>query len=198
MNEKEITTLQSIELISKMIENTRSNFNKKGGMMFIIWGYTAALVAAGVLLLYKTTGNPGVMWAWWALPVIGWVLTYIHLRKNPQPVTTYMDKLVNYIWMVFTIGCMASVTAYCAGGLILGRGYFDLLLVVLLLMSSATLLTGIIIKFRPIIIGGAVGIAGSLVHPLLGWDGQMILFIGLFLTVMAIPGHILNYKEKRS
>jgi hypothetical protein len=73
----------------------------------------------------------------------------------------------------------------------------DISLLISIMASFGTALTGLIIKFRPAAISGLVGIPLSLLLPLLNYLEQTLAIAAIFLVVMAIPGTILNYKERK-
>lgn len=197
MEDKQLTNQESLDLIARMINNTRRNFNDKGGSMFLIWGYTTIAVTLAVYLLFRATGSGNAMWLWWALPVIGGLFTYLHFNKNRQPVHTHLDRVVNYVWVVSSVAVMACVLFSFGSWLFSGKVLFNILFTVSLLMGAATAMTGLMIKFRPVVIGGFIGMALS--FPILMFRGmeQFFIFAGIFLIAQVIPGHMLNYWCKK-
>jgi len=197
MEDKQLTNQESLDLIARMITNTRRNFNGRGGSMFLIWGYTTIAVTIGVYFLFRATGSGNAMWAWWALPVVGYILTWIHYRKYERPVQTQMDKMVNSVWIVFAVACMACAL-FIFGGYIFGEGpYFNILFVIALMIGMSTAITGFMIKFRPVIIGGFLGIFLSFLIPVFNGMEQFFIFAGIFLVAQVIPGHLLNRACKK-
>lgn len=197
MENKQFTTQESLALITKMIDNTRRNFNSKGGQTMMLWGYTTIAVSLAVYLCVKLTHNPMFFWLWWALPVIGITLTLIAKPKRNAGVKTYMDRMVDYIWLVFSIACGATVIIYSVGPLFTGKEWFNVLLVVGIIMSMSVTLTGLFVKFRPLVIAGMAGTVLSLLLPPFGQLEQTLGLGIIFMIVMAIPGHMLNFVEKR-
>ena len=57
MNEKE-----SLELITRMIQNSKKNMELGSGNIFLLWGYLSVVTAAVVLLLVWQTGI--MKWNW--------------------------------------------------------------------------------------------------------------------------------------
>jgi hypothetical protein len=197
MDDKQLTNQQSLDLISSMIVNTRKNFNRKGGMMFVIWGYATAVVAMAVYLCVRLTGNPDFFWLWYSLPVAGSIFTLLHFRKNQKGVATYLDRVVNSVWITFCVACACSVITYSTGVAVYGIFYMNLLLLISIMASVATAVTGMIIRFRPVTISGFAGIPLSLLLPLLDGLDQTLGIAAIFLLVMAVPGSILNCRERK-
>ena len=76
---------------------------------------------------------------------------------------------------------------------------FPILFLVVLLISAGTAMTGLIIRFTPLIISGFAGmILSSLCLILRTSLDSILVFAALFLLVQVIPGHILNYKSRKS
>ncbi len=197
MEDKHLSTQQSIDLIAKMIENTRRNFNDKGGAMFLIWGYTTIAVTIAVSAAFWFTRNYNTMYIWWALPVIGSILTALHFRKHRKPVQTHLDKAVNYVWIVFAVACMACVVFSSVSGAFVHKPLLNILFTIGLMIGMATALTGFMIKFRPVIIGGFLGLALSFAIPWFPNMWQFLIFAGIFLIAQVIPGHMLNRACKK-
>jgi hypothetical protein len=196
--ENKLTTEQSLDLIARMISDTRRNFNDRGGAMFLIWGYTTIAVTIAVTVIFYLTRNYTTMWLWWAIPVVCGILTWLHYRKHQQAVTTLLDKAVSYVWIAFTVACMSCVVFGFATSAIDEKSMIDILFTIALLIGMATATTGLIIKFRPVAIGGFVGIVASLALPFFnGTMWQFPIFAAIFLIAQVIPGHLLNAACRR-
>ena len=199
MEDKQLTSQESLDIITRMIADTRRNFNLKGGSMFLIWGYSTIVVTLAVYFLVKSTGNFDMMWAWWALPIMGGIATLLHFRKYKRPVKTHIDRTVDNVWLVSTVACMACVLFTFGMSVFGGNRYFNILSSIALMMSIATAITGMIIKFKPVTIGGFTGIILSFLIFFFPGMEQFFVFAGVFLIAQVIPGHILNsYCKKES
>ena len=196
--EKNLTTEQSLDIIARMISTTRQNFNDRGGAMFLIWGYTTIAVTLAITALFYLTRSNNVMWLWWALPVTGGTLTWLHFRKHPKAVTTHLDKTVWSVWIVFSIATLACALFASIAPMFTDRQLLNVLFTIALMVSMATALTGLMIKFKPVIAGGVAGTIMSFVILIAAptiW--QLPLFAAIFLVAQVIPGHLLNAACKR-
>ncbi len=55
MEDRKLSEKESLELIARMIQNTRRNLDAGGGNMFLVWGYVGVLITLVVLVaLYIT------------------------------------------------------------------------------------------------------------------------------------------------
>ncbi|MDL2221602.1 hypothetical protein LJC35_03505 [Parabacteroides sp. OttesenSCG-928-N08] len=192
MQDRQLNEKESLELISRMIRNTQQRMEEGSGTMFLIWGYTTVIVTMLVWALLMKTGNYHWQWLWFLLPLIGSLLSlYNHKREEKRPrASTYVDKVINYIWIVLGItGFLLSSVS------ILHR--LPILFIIVLIMGIGTTLTGMIVRFRPLVVSGIVGMLLSVVLSFLGWKTQMPVFASIFIVMMIIPGHYLNYKSRQ-
>lgn len=193
MEDKVLTEKESLDLISQMIRNTRSRLEDNSGIPFLIWGYTTVIVAVIVWSLVTTSGNYLWHWLWFAIPVFGGTLWLSHNKKqlnNRSRVITFVDRAISHVWMVFGIASfMISIISFLT--------YIPILFIVLLTMGMATAITGLIIRFKPIIFSGFIGILFSPLCVIVRDTSSILIFAAVFVLMMVIPGHMLNYKAKR-
>lgn len=193
MEDKVLTEKESLDLISQMIRNTRSRLEDNSGIPFLIWGYTTVIVAVIVWSLVTTSGNYLWHWLWFTIPVFGGTLWLLHNKKqlnNRSRVITFVDRAISHVWMVFGIASfMISIISFLT--------YIPILFIVLLTMGMATAITGLIIRFKPIIFSGFIGILFSPLCVIVRDTSSILIFAAIFVLMMVIPGHMLNYTAKR-
>lgn len=193
VNERQLNEKESLELIARMIQNTKQKMQEGSGTMFLIWGYATVLVTMLVWGLVKYTNNFYFQFAWFLLPISGMIGTWIYKRNEDRKprVSTYVDRVIGYVWTVAGIsGFLLSMVSILANT-------FPILFVIILIMGMGTTLTGLIINFRPLIISGAIGMASSVILTFLNWTWQLPVFSLIFIFMMIIPGHYLNYKSRQ-
>jgi hypothetical protein len=192
MEEKQLNEKESLELITQMIRNTQQRIERGNGIPFLIWGYTTVLVSLLVWFTLKSTQNYYWNLLWFLIPVIGFTAMTISMKKEKKGVTTYIDKVIMYVWIV--IGIAAFIPAPAAT---IMEG-FPILFIVTLLISIGTAITGLIIRFVPLIVAGFIGMFLSIFCLILGNAlDSVLVFAALFLIVQVIPGHILNWKGRK-
>lgn len=192
MQDKQLNEKESLELISRMICNTQQKMKEGSGTMFLIWGYATVLITLMVWLLVLITKNPQWQWSWFLLPVSATTLTVIYKRKSDKSpyVSTYIDKVINYIWIVLGItGFLLSVISIIHN--------IPILFIIVLIMGIGTTLTGLVTNFRPLVYSGSLGMASSVILSFLSWKMQLPVFSLIFLFMMILPGHYLNYKANK-
>jgi hypothetical protein len=191
MEEKAINEKESLEIISKMIANTREKVKKNAGMPFLTWGYTTVIVSLAIWFLLYKTGDYHWHFLWFSIVAIGWPLSIISRNKKRSGVTTYIDRVVGKIWLVFAIGViLCSMMAFFVLKM-------PILFLVLLLISMAVTLTGFVIKFNIAVGFGIFGVLASFLFLFISGTTQILLFAAVFFVMMVVPGHILNYLTKK-
>ena len=182
MEDKVLTEKESLDLISQMIRNTRSRLEDNSGIPFLIWGYTTVIVAVIVWSLVTTSGNYLWHWLWFAIPVFGGTLWLSHNKKqlnNRSRVITLVDRAISHVWMVFGIASfMISIISFLT--------YIPILFIVLLTMGMATAITGLIIRFKPIIFSGFIGILFSPLCVIVRDTSSILIFAAIFVLMMVI------------
>ncbi|MFV0391418.1 MAG: hypothetical protein ACK5KP_05995 [Paludibacteraceae bacterium] len=192
MEEKQLNEKESLELISQMIRNSRRRLEKHDGMPFLIWGYITIIVSILVWYLLKSTGNPQWNFLWFAIPVFGTIFMFFLNKKPDTGVKTFLDTVIQYIWIVFGSGgvIVSVITFFC--------WTTPVLFIIVLMMGMGASLTGLVIKFNPVVIAGFTGVVLSIFIQILPSAYSFFIFALAFFIMMVIPGHILNYKSKKS
>lgn len=193
MEDKTLNSQESLELITRMIAETRGKLERGGGTILLIWGYTTILVSAAVLISVNLTQNYLWQWLWWAIPVIGYTLMYLFLRNKPKPVRTYIDKFISNIWI--TIGIVALI--FPIVGMFSAIAHPIIIPFEALMLSVGVIITGMTIKFKTLTVCGFISLALSFLMYFIT-EGYTYVFIAMFVVGMIIPGHVLNHKGRCS
>ena len=189
MEDRRLNEKESLELISQMIQNTKTRVEKHAGTPFLIWGYATVLIALVEWYLITETGNLAWNWLWFLLPVVCAPSTYFLKRKRDPMVKTYVDRVVASIWIVFGgAAFLLSIAAFVMP--------VPILFVILLLMGMGTMLTGLVIHFKVAVVCGLLGALASLGCLWMLSIDQLLVFAVAFVFMMIIPGHVLNATAK--
>jgi len=187
--EKMMTGEESLKIITEMINKTKVNI-RQGSFHLLFWGWLLTFCSLTDWLLATYTGYEHPYYVW-TLIIPGTFVSMIYgfVNGRKAKVHTYASHLYMWTWIgflfsatvLFTVKAkdMESVTPY-----------------ILLLAGYATFLSGFIIKFRPLIIGGICfwGMA-LLVH----FSGSSLAPLGTPIAMLIgyiIPGYMLRNKVK--
>jgi hypothetical protein len=148
MADKDLTHSESLEIITKMINQVKNNYYESG-MGALLWGFTNLICFT---LAYLDAKHWIVMpFSPFLLMIITFVLQYYFDRKESRfkTATTYIDEVHKYIWASF--GAAVLIVSIVGG---LAQLHYWTLPILLLLFGMPTFSSGCIMKFRPFIIGG--------------------------------------------
>lgn len=195
MEEKNFSEKESIELISRMIQNTQRKMEQGAGTPMLIFGFATVFTTILIWIIIRLTQNPNWNFLWFLIPVLGGVGMWIFRWKKPDKgIRTYIDKMVGYTWLV--LGGTGFILSFFT---ILNIMWpFPILFVIILMMGMGTVLTGLITEFRPFVIGGILGMSlGVVQYITTGFDAKMLIFAAAFVIMMIVPGFILNYRARK-
>ena len=183
----QLTPLQSLELIQAMISKTRGSL-RDNRFYFLFWGW---LAFTGLLLQF-------VLKAWLQYPhhYLVWLITFPavaitiwrarkHQRKGPR---TYIGDSMSQLWL--GIGISFFVLCFIIANGPVGWHYAYPFFI--LFYGLGTFVSGRLLQFRPMIVGGVFNWLLAAVCPLVAYDYQMLLSALALLTSYIIPGHLLN------
>ena len=190
MEDRNLTEKESLELISRMIKETRQNMACYAGYPFLIWGYLTTVIAVVVWFFMVYYPQVEIAYLWCALPVLGLPLTFYFNRKyNRKGFTTYMDRINGNIWIVF--GCVAFVLS---GFAMFMPFWIDIYFIIPLMIGMGQTITGCVIRYSPLIWLGAIGTTLSFVQLFIDGENRLLVFALIFILMSIIPGHLLNKK----
>ena len=205
MENNKLSEAQSLELITSMIQDSRSRLARNSGTPFLIWGYTTVAVSLFNALALYLGWSHAWAWSWFTIPVIGWLGMMLLFKQEPSA-RNYIDRIVSMIWVVIGL----SFAWLFVGAVVFGCSISFLTVVV---MGIGTVLTGCVIKHRTTAICGWAAMCASLIFPIVYFIiaksgsasaiseiwiwGELIVFALIFLVMMVIPGHILNHKYNK-
>ncbi|MGB5699424.1 hypothetical protein [Muriicola sp.] len=147
-NTNQLNPNESLKIISRVINQTRENI-KDQSFYFLWWGWIITIAAFGhyFLTVFSDTDNSHIPWI--ILIPIGWVgsIVYSIKKEKEKSYQTYFELFLKYLWIVLGISFMISV--FISLSLDVQPAIF-----VLLLAGIGTLVSGLTMKFKPLIIGG--------------------------------------------
>jgi len=191
MEQNDFSPKDSLRLIDNMINQAKNRFTENG-FLYLLWGWVVFVCAVFHFTVIKLRLFKHPEWVWistWA--VVIFQVIYLARVKRKTKVKTYSEGIIDAIWICFGV-CMFVLAT------IVGR--FDLWVymnsLVLLFYGVPTFLSGFVMRFTPLKVGGiacwALAIASTYVSPV-----YYLLFIAAaVLIAWIIPGYLLRQKFK--
>jgi hypothetical protein len=192
MKPTSFTPEESLLLITKTIEETKDRFKEYGGV-FIFWGTLTVVVFGSQLILSLLELYKYTMWPVYLFPM-GAVVTAIWAwrdhRKNKKPKTFIGNVLQNIGWI---IGMNLMIMGFLFSDN-LGEAIGPVFIILFALMI---IVCGLSIKFKPLIIGGAIVNLIGLGSFLTSSDYHGIALMIGAVVGMIIPGVMLNVARRK-
>ena len=194
MEKIDLTPEESFDVINKAIANFKINY-RESSKVFLLWGWmlTLASVSNFIILRFVHSMEPWVLKGYvilgsWALfIVIGFIIMYFMVRKmnRAKTVHSHIDKFIDYLWWV-TAPSFVIATFICIK---LGIAPPPLMLLV---AGIATTTTGLVIKFRPLIIGGMSFFVFSVAATFITNEYIALVVSAALICGYLIPGYLLK------
>jgi hypothetical protein len=186
-NEKSMTGEESLRIISDMINKTKSNM-KQSSFHLLFWGWLIMACSLSEYILYNFTSfrNPWYIWLF-VIPGVFVSLAYGFIKGRKERVFTYADMLNMWTWIGFLI---ASVILF----ILLSDRLDTVAPFILLLAGFPTFVSGFIIKFKPLVIGG---LSFWIISVIAGFAGPHVASLSVpvaIITGYLIPGYLLRRK----
>ncbi len=190
-NENEFSPEQSLRLISSMIETTKNSL-KDSSHYFLLWGWAVMIACIGQYYLKVIVNYPNHYIVWWITPFVLLVHVFFIVRdRKKEKVRTFINEAGSYLWTA--IGLSFFATSFVFGKI----GWEHCYPFYIILYGIGTYVSGSLIKFKPLIIGGIICFPLTIITAYLGFDYQIIMLALAILVSYIIPGYLLRTKYKK-
>jgi len=195
MPEEFFTQRESIAIIESMINKARNRFSENG-FLYLLWGWVILVCSLGDYFLQYVIyySRHYLVWTltWVALLV---QFLYIYRERKKRQVNTYTEDIIRYVWIAFVI--LLFLFLFIAGQR-LGNGAEHINNVLILAVyGMPTFLSGIILRFRPLIAGGIACWMLSLAASFMPDRYHLLLVAAGVIIAWIIPGYLLRFKYKK-
>ena len=195
MNEENFDPRQSLLLIESMINRAKDKFAEDGSM-YLLWGwvvFVCSLTQFVLMHFFKYPYHYVVWFASWIIVI--YQLVYIRKKIKRRRVRTYTGYILGYVWLTFII--VIFLLAFLIGRLTEGDYYIHISPILLTIYGIPIFLSGIILRFKPLVVGGIgcwiLSIAAMLID---NYDYQFLLIPLAMIIAWIIPGYLLRAKYK--
>jgi len=192
----EMTPEKNLLLIESMINRAKDRFSENGHL-YLLWGWVIFFCSIGHFILLNVLQYERHYMIWMVTWVVAlYQIIYLARRKKKEKVKTYTGDIMGYVWLAFVIAMFLM-------GFILARGegqnYYRLINpFFLMLYGIPTFLSGIILKFKPLITGGVLCWQLTIVSTFIPYDYQLLLLSVAMLVAWIIPGYALRSKYNKN
>jgi hypothetical protein len=189
--EKTLKPEESLQIIDQMIQKAKANLHDSS-FYFLLWGWIILVVVVGQSLLQHFTNfeKPYLVWLLIIFGIMASAIYGIRSGKKSK-VMSHLDRLNFLNWMIF-LGSYFIIIIF------MKDFNYKISPIIFLLAGNATLMTGFLIKFRPLIIGGLVFWAGIFCQFLLPHQILEFVFPLVIIFGYLVPGYMLKFQHKKN
>ncbi len=183
---------EKLDVIFGMIENSKTNI-RDNAFFYLLWGWLVLLAS----LLHFTLMKLGVGYSYLVWPVImtggsiASVIAGIRLGRRASYIT-YLDKAIIFLWWGFFFTIIIPLAFAVAGKIPWGIANA----LIISLYGLGTFVSGGILRFRPLVVGGIccwIISLGAFWVP----ESYMLLLVALSIIIAyLIPGYMIRSAAK--
>jgi hypothetical protein len=190
-SDQAMSSAASLQLIQQMIQEAKHDLSDRS-FDFLFWGWLVLLASLGNYALLQL--NYKMPWLPWVvlMPLGGLFMVIYHWRQEKKRrVSTPVGDAMAYLWAAFAVLMVFSM------GLGAKYGWNLAYPLMIALYGLGTFTTGGILRFRPLVWGGAACWLLATLAFRVDLPTQLLLIAAAVLVSYIIPGHLLKAQYRR-
>lgn len=190
MQSENLSPEQSLQLIQSMISKTKQDMSDNS-IYFLVWGWITFIACTGQFVLKHILEYEQHYQVWWLI-IVGIVLSIYNGMKQGkrQRARTYVGDSMKYLWM--GMGVSYFVLSMILSKIGWNSSVFPFFI---LLYGLGTFVSGSILQFRPLVIGGILAWALAIGSVFVAYDYQMLFGAAAILISYIIPAYMLRSRN---
>jgi hypothetical protein len=183
----ELSASQSLDLISRMIHEAKGRV-QENSFYFLLWGWVTLIGNLGVFALTRMEyPHPYLMWV---ITIPAWIVSVVWgiRQRRSAKTATHFGRISAALWVSLGVVIFTLV----AFG---GKVNFQLNPIILLVSAIPTFTSGVILKFRPLVIGGIIFWISAIASFLVVLEFQPLIGALAIAFGYLIPGYLLKNKR---
>ena len=198
MDKSTLTPEESFDLINKHISNFKMNY-KESSKIFLLWGWILTLASFSNFIILKILHSKEAyklmglfsFGNWVVFALIGFIILFFMDRKmnKDKKVYSYLESYIKNLWIV-TGASFFVATLLCIKLDIIPPP------IMLLIAGIATTTSGLLIKFRPLTLGGMAFFIFSFATAFVSNEYIALLTGVAIICGYLIPGYCLKSAEE--
>ncbi len=190
--ERNMSETESLQLIASMINKAKNRFTETG-YLYLLWGWVVLSCCVIQFIASYFFGNEKAYYIWfvtWA--VVIYQIFFLRKNRKNRKVITYTDEINRFVWITFFVCMMLLIFI-----LVQFKLYVAINPAILVMYGMPIFLSGIILKFKALSIGGIFCWFFAALSPFVNPEFQLILIAGSIISGWIIPGYLLKAKFKK-
>lgn len=193
-NDKDLTPEKSLQLIASMIETTKNTISDSSHY-FLLWGWAVCIGCFLHYYLKVIAEFSKYYYSWWVVTPIAIILHLVFVYRDAKKtkVKTYINEANAYLWTAICLSFVSLSFVFTKIGWQYSFPFY------ITFYSVGTFVSGSLIKFKPLIVGGLIGFGLVIVSAFSSYNMQILITAVSILISYIIPGYWLRneYRKQR-
>lgn len=181
---------EGLALIQQVIARTKAQY-RHNSFYFMLWGWLISIASFSFFILHHYTSFAYFYLPFPVLSATGILASGVHYirQREQRRAESYIDFFFSRLWMVLCMGFIVIVIVSISQRL-------PPFLFVLVIAGIGTLLSGMVMQFKPLILGGALFFTVAIAGIFVSNDFKPLLLALTILTGLLLPGYLLKHREQ--
>jgi hypothetical protein len=186
--EKLMTGEESLRIITEMINKTKTSISQSS-FHLLFWGWLIFFCSLSEFILYRFTDFSNSWYVWFlVIPGVFVSMIYGFVKGRREKAHTYTEIIYMWTWL----GLAFAIAVLCV---VQGKEMASVDKYILVLVGLPTFISGFILKFKPLIIGGITFWIFALIANFSGPDISSLCMPVAIVTGYLVPGYLLKRKD---
>lgn len=187
MEERDINPTESLSIIQNMVNKTQRQFSDDS-FYYIMWGWLVLVASIIHFVLLQLHIEQAYMV--WLLMIVGGIVSIVYgiKQSKKEKIKTYVNTYMGYLWSAMGIAMFVVI------GMGAKLGAENVYPIMILIYGIGTFVSGGLLSFNPLIIGGVVCFVLSVASFYMPFQFQLLCIAAAMLVSYIIPGHLLKAK----
>jgi hypothetical protein len=192
MEDKNLTPKESLSVISRMIESSKTRMNENG-FIYLFWGWLMIICALAQFLLiqleyYEIHYYPYYL----AIPAGIYTGIYYSRESKKEQGSSFLGNLFATVWI--SVGLNILITAFVFSFAL----NMNPIPFILMFLGIATIVSGQIINFKTLVIGGVICNLLGITTIVMPFVYHPLIAALALVAADLVPGYSLRIKYKKS
>jgi hypothetical protein len=182
-----------LKTIYAMITTTKSTIGDNY-LFYLLWGYLVGFTALLEFLLIRVVHYGRHYMVWPVLMGLGMLVSGImtfRMQKTSK-YRSFIDNIMGYLWGGWLVSLLLIL--YFVNQM---QSYISILPLIMVMYGLGIFISGGIISFRPLIVGGIISWIAALISYFQPYNVQLLIMAATIIVSYIVPGHMLRNDAKK-